>query len=86
MRTHENYWGFRAPDTPEFGDLPAGTFAGTEAEWNSLSPGYRREIYRSALKQVDAVENVLEEDRQRLARADLKHEQGLTSILAREAL
>lgn len=86
MRKQEDYWSFRAPDTPEFSDLPAGTFAGTEAGWNSLSPGYRREIYRSALKKVVAVEKALEEDRQRLARADLKHEQGMTSILAREAL
>lgn len=52
MKRQEVYWTYRAPDTPEFKDLPEGTFAGTEEGWNSLSPGYRREIYRSAIKKV----------------------------------
>lgn len=53
MKKQESYWTYKAPDTPEFQDLPAGAFAGTEQGWNSLSPGYRREIYKSAIKRLD---------------------------------
>lgn len=86
MRKQEDYWSFRAPDTPELSDLPKGAFAGTAAGWNSLSPGYRRDIYRSAAKKAAAVEVAVEADLKRLARADLKHESGMKSILARETL
>lgn len=40
------FWGFKAPTPPDFDALPPGVFAGTRAEWESLSPGYRREIVR----------------------------------------
>lgn len=53
MKKQESYWTYKAPDTPEFSDLPPGAFAGTEQGWNSLSPGYRREIYKSAMKRLD---------------------------------
>lgn len=85
MRKQESYWAFRASDIPELADLPEGTFAGTEAGWNSLSPGYRREIYRSATKKAAPVETV-SHDQDRLDRADRKHEQSVKAIAAREAL
>lgn len=53
MKKRESYWEFKSPDTPEFHDLPAGTFAGTEAGWNSLSPGYRRAIWSETTKRRD---------------------------------
>lgn len=86
MRKQESYWSFRTSDIPELSDLPAGTFAGTEAGWDSLSPGYRREIYRSTLKKTAPVETAMEADLERISRADMKHEQGLAAIKAREAL
>lgn len=44
----ERYWTYRASErTPTFGELPTGVFKGTEAQWLSLSPGMRREIFRS---------------------------------------
>lgn len=54
MRKQEKYWGYRAPDTPEFKDLPDGMFSGSEQGWETLSPGYRREIYRSYLKRKES--------------------------------
>lgn len=43
----ESYWTYRASErTPTHGELPQGVFNGTEAQWCSLSPGMRREIYR----------------------------------------
>lgn len=53
MKKQESYWTYKTPDTPEFEDLPEGAFAGTKEGWQSLSPGYRREIYRSAMKKVE---------------------------------
>lgn len=50
MKKQAAYWTYKAPPTPELRDLPPGTFKGTEAGWNSLTPGMRREIYRSAMK------------------------------------
>lgn len=53
MKKQERYWLYRAAnDTPELHDLPEGTFAGTEEQFNSFSPGMRREIYRSAMKKI----------------------------------
>lgn len=52
MKKKENYWTYKAPDIPEYSDLPEGAFAGTEQGFNSLSPGMRREIYRSAMKKI----------------------------------
>lgn len=86
MREQETYWTFKAPPTPEFSDLPTGAFVGTEKGWNSLSPGYRREIYRSAMKRQSAIENTVSEDAERLARADAKYHQSQVQIEARETL
>ena len=47
MRKQESYWTYKAPD---LSDLPPGTFYGDEAQWRSLSPGFRRQIYRDALR------------------------------------
>ena len=49
MRQQESYWTYKGSATPEFCDLPDGAFAGTEAGWNGLSPGFRRTIWREAL-------------------------------------
>lgn len=44
----ESYWTYRpGTRTPAFSELPAGAFHGTEKQWESLSPGMRREIVRS---------------------------------------
>lgn len=85
MREQEAYWTFKSPPTPEFSDLPAGAFGGTEAGWNSLSPGYRREIYRSAMKRQATAESIAS-DTERLSRADMKYRQSIVQIEAREAL
>lgn len=54
MKKQEAYWTYRASsDTPELKDLPQGTFNGTEEQFNSFSPGMRREIYRSAMKRLE---------------------------------
>lgn len=53
MKAKESYWTYKAPPVPEFHDLPPGSFAGTEKGFNSLSPGMRREIYRSAMKKFE---------------------------------
>ena len=86
MKKQEPYWSFRAPDTPEFSDLPEGTFAGTEQGWNSLSPGYRRAIWSEATKRQRREESVLSEDEVRLKRADELHRRSEVQIEAREAL
>lgn len=49
MRPREPYWSYRAPPDPDLRDLPPGTFNGTERNWQALSPGYRRAIWRDAL-------------------------------------
>lgn len=46
----EPYWTYKAPPTPTVADLPPGAFSGTQREFESLSPGMRREIKRSAEK------------------------------------
>ena len=52
MLKQESYWTYKAGDIPDIEDLPEGTFAGTREQWVSLSPGMRREIYRSALRRL----------------------------------
>lgn len=43
----EAYWTYKAATpTPKFDEIPKGAFRGTETEWQSLSPGMRREIVR----------------------------------------
>ncbi|TBY60177.1 hypothetical protein E0H46_31920 [Rhizobium leguminosarum bv. viciae] len=86
MKKQESYWSFKATDTPEFSDLPAGTFAGTEAGWNSLSPGYRRAIWREATKTIAKEQPAISEDEMRLQRADEIHSRSEVQIAAREAL
>lgn len=49
MRKQESYWLRKGPSLPDVGDLPPGTFSGGDDAWNSLSPGYRRTIWRDAL-------------------------------------
>ena len=53
MKCKENYWTYKASPIPEFHDLPKGTFSGTKDEWESLTPGFRREIYRASLKRKE---------------------------------
>lgn len=44
----ERYWTYRtATPTPMFSELSIGVFNGTQKQWESLSPGMRREIFRS---------------------------------------
>ena len=49
MRPAEPYWMRKGPPIPEARDLPHGAFNGTESGFGSLSPGYRREIWRDAI-------------------------------------
>lgn len=47
--TPKSFWSYQASSpTPSIHDLPEGTFKGTQREWESLSPGMRREIARQA--------------------------------------
>ena len=46
-----SYWTYQPCEpTPTVDDLPPGAFAGTQAEFETLTPGMRREIARSARK------------------------------------
>lgn len=46
------YWTYQASsETPDYANVPDGAFRGTREQWESLSPGMRREIVRSFLKQ-----------------------------------
>lgn len=48
----EKYWSYRSSTpTPTHAELPDGVFNGTAAAWTSLSPGMRREIFRSWKRQ-----------------------------------
>lgn len=43
----ESYWTYKASiPTPGFDALPAGCFKGTQQQFESLSPGMRKEIVR----------------------------------------
>lgn len=45
----EDYWTYKAgTPTPDYDDLAPETFDGTREDWESLSPGMRREIVRHA--------------------------------------
>lgn len=50
MREQESYWLRKGPHLPEVADLPQGAFSGGERAWESLSPGYRRTIWREAIQ------------------------------------
>ena len=86
MKKQESYWSFQAPDTPELADLPEGVFAGGEQGWASLSPGYRRTIWREAKKRLEREGTAIAEDTARQRRADDLHRKSEVQITAREAL
>ena len=46
----EKYWTYAQPPIPELADLPSKTFAGNKYQWESLSPGMRRTIWKEAWK------------------------------------
>lgn len=48
MRTPEPYWTLKGPPIPDLADVRGG-FAGSTSEWESLSPGLRRAIYRETI-------------------------------------
>lgn len=51
----EKYWSYRSSErTPTHAELPQGVFNGTEAAWHSLSPGMRREIFRSWNRRIES--------------------------------
>lgn len=86
MKQGEKYWAFAQPPIPELRDLPPGVFAGDERAWESLSPGYRRTIWREATKRIEREQTTIAEDAERLQRADAMHRKGEVQIAAREAL
>lgn len=49
--TPKNFWTYQAGETPTVSDLSPGYFKGTQADFEKLSPGMRREILRTAQKQ-----------------------------------
>jgi hypothetical protein len=49
--TRKSFWSYQASTpTPSFEEIPSGGFNGTREEWESLSPGMRREIVRTLRK------------------------------------
>jgi len=49
--TPKDFWTYQAAsETPDFDSVPKTVFKGTRDDWESLSPGMRREIMRSAKK------------------------------------
>ena len=51
--TPKSFWTYQACEpTPTVNDLPAGTFNGTQDQWETLTPGMRREILRDANRRV----------------------------------
>lgn len=53
MKEPEKYWTYKSGPIPEIDDLPEGTFSGPEKDWNKLSPGMKREIYKQAVKRLE---------------------------------
>lgn len=52
MKRNQSFWTYQATEpTPTVADLPAGAFRGTQDEFETLSPGMRREIARAARRQ-----------------------------------
>lgn len=48
MKTPKSFWTYQAAtETPDYSELPEGTFHGSRAQWEAFSPGMRREIVRS---------------------------------------
>lgn len=48
--TPKGFWTYQAETPPTVDQLPPGAFNGTQAEFEQLSPGMRREIARTAAK------------------------------------
>lgn len=86
MKQPEKYWAYPQPPIPEVSDLPPGVFNGDERAWGSLSPGMRRTIWREATKRVEQEQAALDEDAERMRRADEMHRQSEVQIAGREAL
>lgn len=66
MREHETYWSRKSPPIPEFRDLPPGTMVEAGRGFDSLSPGYRRAIWREAIHAEARKRGLPEETIQRL--------------------
>jgi hypothetical protein len=51
----KNFWSYPpTTETPTLDQLPAGAFNGTSDQWESFSPGMRREIARDAKRRLTA--------------------------------
>lgn len=52
MAKQKSFWSYQAgTETPRYDELPSGVFNGSRDDWESFSPGMRREIVRSANKE-----------------------------------
>lgn len=77
MQKQAAYWSYRAThQTPDLSDLPPGSVAMTDAEWESLSPGMRRDIYRSFTGKYPP----LEPTRRELKAGEPRAETGLNDL------
>jgi hypothetical protein len=51
LSVSKSFWSYQSDfPTPTVADLPAGSFNGTQEDFETLSPGMRREILRRAAK------------------------------------
>lgn len=51
--TPKSFWSYHSDTpTPRVEDLPKGVFKGTQDDWETLSPGMRREIARQANRRM----------------------------------
>lgn len=71
MREQEKYWARKSPPTPEFRDLPPGTMVETGRGFDSLSPGYRRAIWRETIHAEARKRGLPDETIQRLKTATI---------------
>lgn len=56
MATPASFWTYKAPPTPGHAEAVAmGAFKGTGDQWESLTPGMRREIVRHARRRIDSI-------------------------------
>ena len=77
MKKQEWYWTYRsAYQTPELADLPPGSVRMTSDEWESLSPGMRRDIYRSFTGQYPPLNKAAEQPKPAKPESD----SGLTDL------
>lgn len=89
--SEESYWTYKSSfQTPSFDALPVGCFKGTQKQFESLSPGMRREILRDhqrrekakyadlGMSKFDAAEHVdRREQKQRAAEVNAKAKERL---------